>query len=116
MTVEEYVAAFPADVRKRLNAMRQAVRKAAPAAEEKISYGVPTYKLGGNLVHFGGFKQHIGFYPGPDGISAFKEELSAYKGAKGSVQFPHDEPLPLELVTRIVKFRVKQALKKVKGK
>lgn len=87
--------------------LRQTIKKAAPEAEEAISYQIPTFKLNGNLVHFGGFKKHIGFYPAPRGIEAFKKELSQYKGAKGSVQFPLDEPMPLQLISKIVKFRVK---------
>lgn len=92
------------------------VRKAAPEAEEAISYGIPTFKLHGNLVHFAAFKNHIGFFPAPSGIAAFKKELAAYKGAKGSVQFPLDQPLPLALITKIVKFRVKENTDKKKSR
>jgi uncharacterized protein YdhG (YjbR/CyaY superfamily) len=107
-SIDDYVDAFPSATRALLEQLRQTIRKAAPKAEETISYGIPTFKQGGNLVHFAGYSHHIGFYPGAAGISEFKKELAGYKGAKGSVQFPLDRPLPLSLVTRIVKFRVKQ--------
>jgi uncharacterized protein YdhG (YjbR/CyaY superfamily) len=109
--IDEYLVRFPKEVRQLLKKMRLTIKKAAPKAMEKISYGIPTFTLNGNLVHFAGYKNHIGFYPTPSGITAFKKELSAYKGAKGSVQFPVNEPLPLTLVSRIVKFRVKESLK-----
>jgi uncharacterized protein YdhG (YjbR/CyaY superfamily) len=115
-TIDEYIAGFPENVQKLLEKMRLTIRKAAPAAEEKIGYGIPTFTLEGNLVHFGGFKNHIGFYPAPRGLEEFKKELSVYKGAKGSVQFPIDKPLPLALITKIVKFRVKENLEKAKAK
>ena len=86
--------------------MRRTIRKHAPQAEERISYRIPTFYLGGNLVHFAAFDRHVGFYPGASGIAAFKKALAAYESGKGSVQFPHDEPLPLELVAEIVRFRV----------
>jgi uncharacterized protein YdhG (YjbR/CyaY superfamily) len=104
----EYVQRFPADVQRVLRHMRRTIQKAAPQAQEKISYGIPAFTLNGMLVWFAAFKKHIGFYPGAGAIAAFKKELSAYKWAKGSVQFPFDRPLPLALVSRIVKFRVKQ--------
>ena len=113
-SVDEYISSFPPEVQKRLKSMRETIRKAAPDAEEKIGYGIPTYTLNGNLVHFGGFKNHVGFYPDPSGIKAFEKELVPYVGAKGSVQFPHDKPLPLPLITKIVKYRVKQNLEKKK--
>jgi uncharacterized protein YdhG (YjbR/CyaY superfamily) len=91
-----------------LNGLRQTIRDAAPEAEETINYQMPTFTLNGNLVHFAALKSHIGFYPTPTGIEAFKEELSAYQGAKGSVQFPIDQPLPLSLIRRIVEYRVKE--------
>ena len=109
-SIDEYIASFPPDIQARLEAMRATIRAAAPDAEEKISYQMPTFFLKGNLVHFAAFKQHIGFYPVPRGIEEFKEELSIYKGAKGSVQFPLDQPLPLDLVARIVRFRVAENL------
>jgi uncharacterized protein YdhG (YjbR/CyaY superfamily) len=95
-------------VRTILYELRQTIREAAPDAEETINYQMPTFTLNGNLVHFAAFKNHIGFYPTPTGIDAFKKELSVYKGAKGSVQFPIDQPLPLALIRRIVEYRVKE--------
>lgn len=109
---DSYIADFPAEVQELLIQVQETVRKAAPDAGETISYGMPTFTLHGNLVHFAAFKNHIGFYPVPSGIEAFKEELSKFKGAKGSVQFPLDKPMPLDLITRIVKFRVVENLKK----
>ena len=111
--ISAYIADFPKDVQVLLEQMRTTIQKAAPEAKEAIAYGIPTFKLNGNLVHFGGFKHHIGFYPAPVGLKEFEQELSAYKGAKGSVQFPLDQPLPLDLVTRIVKFRMQQMAEKV---
>jgi uncharacterized protein YdhG (YjbR/CyaY superfamily) len=108
--VDAYIAGFPADVQRILEQVRKTIRSAAPDAEETISYQIPTFTLKGNLVHFAAWKGHIGFYPGSAGIEKFKRELSAYEAAKGSVQFPLDEPMPLDLITRIVKFRVKQNL------
>ncbi|HSL45545.1 MAG TPA: DUF1801 domain-containing protein [Anaerolineales bacterium] len=107
-TMDEYINAFPDDVKAILNELRQTIRDAAPDAEETINYQMPTFTLNGNLVHFAAFKNHIGFYPTPTGIEAFREELAPYKGAKGSVQFPIDEPLPLPLIRRIVEYRVKE--------
>lgn len=115
-TINEYIADFPVPVQEIMEKLRATIRKAAPKAEETIGYGIPTFKLEGNLVHFGGFKNHVGFYPAPRGIEEFKKELSVYKGAKGSVQFPLDKPLPLGLITKIVKFRVKENLEKAKIK
>ena len=109
-TMDEYINTFPEDVRTILNELRQTIREAAPEAEETINYQMPTFKLNGNLVHFAAFQNHIGFYPTPTGIEAFKKELSGYKGAKGSVQFPIDQPLPLSLIRRIVEYRVKENL------
>ena len=115
-TIEEYIADFTKDIQKILEELRATIRKAAPEAEETINYGIPTFTLKGNLVHFAAFKNHIGFYPTPTGIEKFKNELSAYAGAKGSVQFPLDKPLPLGLITKIVKFRVKENLDKAGAK
>lgn len=106
MTVEEYIASFPIEVQQVMKEVRNTIKQAAPDAKEIISYAMPTYRLKRNLVHFAAYKNHIGFYPGPSGITQFKEELSAYKGAKGSVQFPLNKPIPLELIRRIVMFRV----------
>jgi uncharacterized protein YdhG (YjbR/CyaY superfamily) len=114
--IDDYVDRFPKAVQKLLETMRLTVKEAAPQARERISYGIPAFALDGNLVWFAAHKSHIGFYPGAAAIKAFKKELSPYKGAKGSVQFPFTEPLPLPLVARIVKFRVKQNLSKKKRK
>ena len=103
--IDSYIAAFPPSVRARLRKMRTAIRRAAPDAREKISYRIPTFALCGNLVHFAAWEHHIGFYPGASGMKKFARELGAYEFAKGSVQFPHDRPLPLDLVAEIVKFR-----------
>ncbi|HEV2197507.1 MAG TPA: DUF1801 domain-containing protein [Candidatus Acidoferrum sp.] len=111
---DDYLDRFPKDVQQRLQKMRLTVKKAAPQAKEKISYGIPSFTLNGMLVWFAAFKNHIGFYPRTSAIAAFKKELSAYKGAKGSVQFPFDKPLPLTLISRMVKFRVKENLGKAK--
>lgn len=118
-TIAEYIAGFPFETQKLLLQMQAIIRKAAPDAEETISYQMPAYKQEGMLVYFAGYKNHIGFYPGASGIESFKEALSVYKGAKGSVQFPLDQPLPSALITKIVKFRLqenktKAALKKKK--
>jgi len=112
--VDAFIAGYPPAVRKLLAEVRKAIRENAPGAAEKIAYGIPTFTLNGNLVHFSGYERHIGFYPGPEGIEAFEPELSGYKRAKGSVQFPIDRPLPLDLVARIVRFRVDQNLGKKK--
>jgi uncharacterized protein YdhG (YjbR/CyaY superfamily) len=110
-SIDEYIATFPGDVQKKLQEMRTTIKKAAPEATEKISYQMPTFYLHGNLVHFAAFKNHIGFYPVPSGIEAFREELSAYENSKGGVRFPFSKPLPLDLITRIVRFRVAENLK-----
>ena len=109
-TVDEYIAGYPPDVQEILEKIRQTIRTAAPGAEETIKYQMPTFTLKGNLVHFAAFKSHIGFYPVPTGIEKFKKELAVYKGGKGSVQFPLDQPIPYSLISRIVKFRVKENL------
>jgi uncharacterized protein YdhG (YjbR/CyaY superfamily) len=111
-SIDEYIASFPVDVQKRLQEIRAAIKSVAPQATEKISYQMPTFYLNGNLVHFAAFKNHIGFYPVPSGIEAFKKELSKYAQGKGSVQFPLDQPLPLALIKKIVKFRVGENLAK----
>ena len=107
-SIEEYISGFPEETQKLLRQVRASIKEAAPEAAEKISYGIPTFTLAGNLVHFAAFKNHIGFYPTSSGIEKFKEELSIYEGAKGSVKFPIDKPLPLGLISKIVKFRVKE--------
>jgi uncharacterized protein YdhG (YjbR/CyaY superfamily) len=107
-TMDNYIATFPKNVQEILEKLRRVIRESAPKAEETINYGIPTFKLNGNLVHFAALKNHIGFYPTPSAIIAFKKELSNYKQAKGSVQFPINKPLPLDTVKKIVKFRVKE--------
>jgi uncharacterized protein YdhG (YjbR/CyaY superfamily) len=114
--IDEYIAGFPAGVREILEKIRITIREAAPHAEEKISYQIPTFALKGNLVHFAAFKNHIGFYPGASAIEKFRQELSAYKGAKGSVQFPLGQPVPLDLISRMVKFRIEENLQKAGAK
>lgn len=115
-STEAYIATFPPEIQRLLQDVRATIRSAAPEAKEKISYQMPTFDLHGNLVHFAAFKNHIGFYPGADGIAAFKDELSAYKGAKGSVQFPLDRPLPLELIGRITVYRAIQNKSRAEAK
>jgi uncharacterized protein YdhG (YjbR/CyaY superfamily) len=115
-TIDEYIARCPEDVQAILSKIREIIRKVAPTAEETIKYQIPTFVLNGNLVHFAAFQNHIGFYPTPSGITKFQQELSAYKGAKGSVQFPLDAPIPFSLITKIVKFRVKETIEKAAAK
>jgi len=107
-SVDSYLASFPPETRAMLDELRRTILKAAPSAEEYISYAMPAYKLSGILVYFAGYAGHIGFYPGAGGIAEFIDEIAQYKHAKGSVQFPLDRPLPLKLITKIVKFRVKE--------
>ncbi|MBL0007721.1 MAG: DUF1801 domain-containing protein [Saprospiraceae bacterium] len=116
--IDEYIAAFPEEIQAMLEQIRATISKVAPTAEEAIKYAIPTFVLNGrNLVHFAAFKNHIGFYPTPTGIESFQKELSKYKQGKGSVQFPLDEPMPLALITKIVKFNmVRNAEKDVKKK
>jgi uncharacterized protein YdhG (YjbR/CyaY superfamily) len=114
--MDEYIQGFPGHVRQLLEEMRSTIRKAAPAAEEAIKYAIPTFVLNGNLVHFAAFKNHIGFYPAPGGIEAFKKELSVYEGSKGTIRFPFDKPLPRALISKIVKYRVQMNLQKNEGK
>lgn len=115
-TIDEYIADFPPDVREILESIRQTIKQAAPDAAETISYQMPTFTLQGNLVHYAAFRNHVGFYPTPTGIEAFKDELSVYVGGKGSVQFPLDKPMPLDLIRRIVEFRVKENQEKAAAK
>lgn len=115
-SIDSYIAEHPESTQKLLQQMRTTIRKAAPDAGEKISYGMPTFTLNGNLVHFAGYKSHIGFYPGAGPINIFANELTAYNTSKGTIQFPIDKPLPLDLVTKITKFRVVQNLQKAKKK
>ncbi|PZR28702.1 MAG: hypothetical protein DI538_24695 [Azospira oryzae] len=112
-TIDEYIATHPEKTQVILQKLRAVIQKAAPEAEETINYAIPTFTLNGNLVHFAGYKNHIGFYPAPSAIKAFAQELSKYDGAKGSIQFPIDKPLPYALITKMVKFRVKENTAKV---
>lgn len=107
-TIDEYIAGFPPDVQDVLRQIRATIREEVPGATEKISYGVPTFALHGNVVHFGGFAKHVSIYPAPRGNERFREVLSRYRGGKGTVQFPRGEPLPIELIRDIVRFLVEQ--------
>jgi uncharacterized protein YdhG (YjbR/CyaY superfamily) len=117
-TIDEYIADFPAEIQDILQQVRRTIQEVAPEAKETISYAMPTFTLHGNLVHFAAFKNHIGFYPTPSGVEEFKERLSVYKGAKGSVQFPLTQPIPYDLIKAIVLYRVAEDNKKaeLKGK
>jgi len=110
--IDEYIAGFPKDVRELLQKIRKTIRKAAPRAEEAITYQIPTFTLNGNLVYFAAFKKHIGFYPVPRGHAKFKKQLADYEGGKGTARFPLDKPIPFALITRIVKFRAKENLER----
>ena len=112
--ITDYILQQPQEIQPKLSQMREAILEIIPEATEKISYGIPTFYLKGNVVHFAGYKSHIGFYPGADGIAAFAGELAAYKPSRGTVQFPLDQPLPLELVKRITAYRKEQNLAKKK--
>ncbi len=114
--IDEFIADFPNDVQEILKKLRETILKAAPDAEETIKYGIPTFTLNGNLVHFSAYKTHIGFYPTPSGIEKFKSELSVYDLSKGTIRFPIDKPIPYGLISKIVKFRVRENLEKVKAK
>lgn len=111
-SIDEYIAGFPEGTREVLEKIRMTIKEAAPDAKEAIKYAIPTFTLKGNLVHFAAFKNHIGFYPAPTGIETFKDALSAYKTGKGSVQFPLDQPMPFDLITKIVQYRISEQLKK----
>jgi uncharacterized protein YdhG (YjbR/CyaY superfamily) len=115
-STDEYISQFPPEIQDILQTIRRVIKESAPDAKEKISYQMPTFDLHGNLVHFAAFKKHIGFYPSASGIAAFQQELSVYKGAKGSVQFPIDKPLPYDLIRKIVEFRVAQNIEKAQSK
>ncbi len=112
-TVDEYIGSFPVDTRRLLEAIRQVIRRAAPDAEETISYGMPAFRENGILVYFAAFADHIGFFPTASGIEAFKDDLAAYKTSKGTVQFPYGKPIPYDLVEKIVAFRVRENRKKI---
>jgi uncharacterized protein YdhG (YjbR/CyaY superfamily) len=111
-TIDDYIAGYPAEVQTLLQNVRETIHTAAPSATEAMAYGIPTFRLNGNLVHFGGYKKHIGFYPAPSGIEAFQKELSAYVAGKGSLQFPIDKPIPYDLISKVVKYRVQENEKK----
>jgi uncharacterized protein YdhG (YjbR/CyaY superfamily) len=113
-TIDHYINAYPPDVQAILKKVRQTIQNAAPDAEETIRYGIPTFRLNGNLVHFAAAKNHLGFYPTPSGIETFKKELASYEVSKGTVRFPLDQPIPFELIAKIVTFRVKETLEKKK--
>jgi uncharacterized protein YdhG (YjbR/CyaY superfamily) len=114
--IDEYIALFPKDIQVLLERIRATIREAAPEAQETISYQMPTFTLKGNLVHFAAFKHHIGFYPTPSGTEKFNKELSVYRTSKGTVQFPLDQPMPYDLISKIVKFRVSENLKRAEEK
>ena len=115
-SIDEYISAFPKDIQEILQEIRSTIQRAAPDAEETISYQMPTFKLKGNLVHFAAYKKHIGFYPTPSGIERFKNRLTDYETSKGAIRFPLDKPLPLDLVSDIVAFRVSENLEKAAQK
>jgi uncharacterized protein YdhG (YjbR/CyaY superfamily) len=115
--IDEYIAGFPSEVQEMLEKIRMTIRKAAPDAEETISYQIPTFTLKGKyLIYFAAFKKHIGLYPAPRGVEKFKKQLSVYEGGKGTVRFPLDKPIPFGLIERIVKFRVKENQERAKAK
>ena len=116
VSIDEYIAAFPEEIQKMLEELRAIIKAAAPEAQEKISYQMPAFAQKGILVYFAAWKNHIGFYPTSSGTQAFKQELSVYKSSKGSVKFPLDKPLPLDLISNIVRFRVAENLKKAEEK
>ncbi|MDR0487295.1 MAG: DUF1801 domain-containing protein [Treponema sp.] len=113
-TVDEYIEQFPPEIQKGLNEIRGLIKQEVPEATEKISYGIPTFYLNGNLVHFAAFKDHYGFFPAPSGIDRFEKELAPYRSGKGTLRFPLDKPLPLEIILKIVKFRKKENTEKAK--
>lgn len=115
-SIDAYIFAFPPEIQEILQAVRKVIRESAPDAKEKISYQMPTFELHGNLVHFAAFKNHIGFYPTPSGIEEFTEELKDYHTSKGAIQFPLHKPLPYELISKIVKYRVASNLEKAAKK
>lgn len=115
-SIDEYIATFPTAIQQLLQEIRATIRAAAPEATEKISYQMPTFAQHGNLIHFAAFKNHIGMYPAPSGIEAFQAELAPYASAKGSIRFPLDQPIPHELISRIVKFRVTENIAKAETK
>jgi len=115
-SIDHYISNFPADIQEILESIRRVIREAAPEADEKISYQMPTFWQQGNVVHFAAYKNHIGFYPAPSGIEEFEQELAPYITGKGTIQFPLGQPIPYELITKIVKFRVGENVAKAKSK
>ncbi len=115
-TIDEYIEGFPDDIQEILTKVRKTVRQAAPEADETISYQIPTFRLNGSLVHFAAFKNHLGFYPTPSGTKAFQSQLAPYKHGKGTIRFPFDQPIPYDLITDIVKFRVQENQAKAEAK
>ena len=115
-SIDEYILKFTPDIQEILRTIRKVIKESAPDAEEKISWGMPTFTLHGNLVHFAAHKNHIGLYPSPSGTDSFKLELLEYKGGKGSIRFPFEKPMPYELIGRIVKFRVAENRKMAEDK
>ena len=115
-SIDAYIADFPKETQRHLKEIRSTIKKLVPEAEEAIKYSMPTFVLNGNLVHFAGYDHHIGFYPAPTGIEAFKKDLAPYAQGKGSIQFPLDKPMPLAIISRIVKYRVKEQRAKARAK
>jgi uncharacterized protein YdhG (YjbR/CyaY superfamily) len=115
-SIDEYISAFSPEIQEILQKLREVIKESAPDAKEKISYAMPTFEQYGNLVHFAAFKNHIGFYPAPDGINQFQDEVAEYHASKGTLQFPLGKPIPYELISRIVKYRVARNLEKAKSK
>jgi uncharacterized protein YdhG (YjbR/CyaY superfamily) len=111
-TIDDYIALYPVDVQKILRQIRKVIKESAPEAEEAISYQIPTFKLNGNLAHFAAFSNHIGFFPTSSGVDAFRKELSKYKLSTGTIRFPLDQPIPYDLIRKIVKYRVKENTKR----
>ena len=114
--IDQYIESFPADIQIILNQLRATIKNAAPEAQEAIRYAMPTFQLHGNLVHFAAYKNHIGFYPAPSGIEAYRNDLKHYKTSKGAIQFPIDQALPLELIKKITEYRVKENVEKAQQK
>lgn len=115
-TIDEYIALYSPEVQEILRKVRRVIHEAAPEATEAIKYGIPTFVLGGNLVHFGAFKDHLGFFPTPSGIEAFKDELAKYAQSKGTIRFPYSEPIPYDLIARIVHSRVEEMATRTQAK
>jgi uncharacterized protein YdhG (YjbR/CyaY superfamily) len=113
-TIDEYIAYFPVEIQTILILVRETIKSVAPTATEAISYGIPTFKLNGNLVHFAGYAHHIGFYPGGEGVEVFRDELTSYKTSRGTVQFPLDKPIPYDLIKKITRYRVEKNSVKAK--